>query len=77
MHAFLRISPHLVGRELLMHMITHNLERQHIAYAWPIRVIADKGTLQFKGAVDRLSNAMALCGGHRVADRPDNSVTGC
>ncbi len=54
MHAFRCKSPHMVARELLMHMIAYNLVRYLIACAEPMRDIEAKGTLSFKGAIDRL-----------------------
>jgi hypothetical protein len=54
MHAFRCKSPHMVVRELLMHMIAYNLVRYLIACAESMREIEAKGTLSFKGAMDRL-----------------------
>jgi hypothetical protein len=54
MHAFRCKSPHIVARELLMHMIAHNLARQLIACAEPMRELEAEGTLSFKGTMDRL-----------------------
>lgn len=54
MHAFRCKTPHMVARELLMHMIAHNLVRHLIASAQPLRKLGAKGSLSFKGTMDRL-----------------------
>lgn len=54
MHAFRCKSPHMVARGLLMHMIAHNLVRHLIACTEPMRELEAKGTLSFKGTMDRL-----------------------
>ena len=47
-------SPHLVARELLMHMIAYNLVRHLMGRAEPLRPLAARHTLSFKGTLDRL-----------------------
>lgn len=47
-------SPHLVARELLMHMIAYNLVRHLIVCAEPRRPLEAGHTLSFKGTLDRL-----------------------
>jgi len=54
MHAFRCKSPHMVARELLMHMIAYNLVRSLIARAEPMRKVGATGSLSFKGTMDRL-----------------------
>jgi len=54
MHAFRCKSPHMVVRELLMHMISYNLVRHLIACAEPMRELGEKGNLSFKGSMTRL-----------------------
>lgn len=54
MHAFRCKSPHMVVRELLMHMIAYNLVRHLIALAEPRRELGAKGSLSFKGTMTRL-----------------------
>lgn len=54
MHSLRCKSPHMVVRELLMHMIAYNLVRYLIACAEPMREPGAKGTPSFKGAMDRL-----------------------
>jgi hypothetical protein len=54
MHAFRCKSPHMVVRELLMHMISYNLVRHLIACAEPMRELGAKGNLSFKGSMTRL-----------------------
>jgi len=54
MHAFRCKSPHMVVRELLMHMIAHNLVRHLMMSAETMRDLHARGTLSFKGAMDRL-----------------------
>jgi len=47
-------SPHMVVRELLMHMIAYNLVRHLMMRAEPMRDLHSRGTLSFKGTMDRL-----------------------
>jgi hypothetical protein len=47
-------TPPMVARELLMHVIAHNLVRHLIASAQPLRKLGSKGSLSFIGAMDRL-----------------------
>jgi hypothetical protein len=47
-------SPHMVARELLMHMIAYNLVRHLIISAGPWRAIDARDGLSFKGTMDRL-----------------------
>ena len=47
-------SPHLVVRELLMHMIAYNLVRHLMVCAEPMRPLEARHTLSFKGTLDRL-----------------------
>jgi len=54
MHAFRCKSPHMVVRELLMHMIAYNLVRHLMMRAEPMRDLHSRGTLSFKGTMDRL-----------------------
>lgn len=54
MHAFRCKSPHMVVRELLMHMIAYNLVRHLMMRAEPMRDLYSRGTLSFKGTMDRL-----------------------
>ncbi|MEZ5387723.1 MAG: IS4 family transposase [Prosthecobacter sp.] len=54
MHAFRCKTPHMVARELLMHMIAYNLVRHLMACAEPMRDVQALGTLSFKGTMDRL-----------------------
>ena len=48
-------SPHMVVRELLIHMIAHNLVRHLMHRAEPLRDLEAKGDLSFKGTIDRLN----------------------
>ena len=54
MHAFRCKTPHMVARELVMHMIAYNLVRYLMACAEPLRDVQARGTLSFKGTMDRL-----------------------
>jgi hypothetical protein len=54
MHAFRCKTPHMVARELLMHIIAHNLVRHLMISAGPMRELCSRGTLSFKGTMDRL-----------------------
>jgi len=54
MHALRCKTPHMVVRELLMHMIAYNLVRHLMASAEPMRELKAKGALSFKGTLDRL-----------------------
>lgn len=54
MHAFRCKTPHMVARELLMHIIAHNLARHLMMSAGPMRYLHARGTLSFKGTMDRL-----------------------
>ncbi|WP_050031396.1 IS4 family transposase [Verrucomicrobium sp. BvORR034] len=47
-------SPHMVARELLMHMIAYNVVRLMMARAQPLRELGSSGVLSFKGSRDRL-----------------------
>jgi hypothetical protein len=47
-------KPHNIARELLMHMIAYNLVRHLILSAEPLREIAARDALSFKGTMDRL-----------------------
>ena len=57
MHAFRCKSPHMVVRELLMHMIAHNLVRHLMMSAETMRDLHARGTLSFKGTMDRLDQS--------------------
>ena len=46
-------SPHMIARELLMHMIAYNVVRHLMAQAGPLRPLAATGMLSFKGTRDR------------------------
>jgi hypothetical protein len=48
-------TPHMVARELLMHMIAYNLVRLLMVQAEALRPSADKGRISFKGTIDRVS----------------------
>ncbi len=48
-------SPHMVVRELLMHMIAYNVVRHLMAQAEPLRPLESVGALSFKGARDRFA----------------------
>lgn len=48
-------SPHMVARELLMHMITYNLVRLLMVQAEAMRPAAEEGRLSFKGTLDRIT----------------------
>lgn len=54
MHALRCKTPHMVARELLMHIIAYNLVRHLIKSAQPLRKLGSKGGLSFKGTMDRL-----------------------
>jgi len=54
MHALRCKTPHMVARELLMHMIAYNLVRHLMISAAPMRPLKAQGTLSFKGTMDRL-----------------------
>ena len=54
MHALRCKTPHMIVRELLMHMIAHNHVRHLMVSAEPMRVVQAQGTLSFKGTMDRL-----------------------
>ena len=54
MHALRCKTPHMVARELLMHMIAYNLVRHLMVSAEPMRELQAKGALSFKGTMDRL-----------------------
>ena len=47
-------NPHTIARELLMHMIAYNLVRHLILSADPLRDLAVRDALSFKGSMDRL-----------------------
>ena len=47
-------SPHMVARELLMHMIAYNVLRLLMVQAEPLRELGASGVLSFKGTRDRL-----------------------
>jgi hypothetical protein len=47
-------SPHMIARELLMHMIAYNLVRYLMLRAEAFRPLETKNALSFKGSVDRL-----------------------
>nr|WP_265593243.1 IS4 family transposase [Verrucomicrobium sp. BvORR034] len=47
-------SPHMVARELLMHMIAYNVVWLLMAQAEPLRDLESKGHLSFKGTRDRI-----------------------
>lgn len=48
-------SPDMVARELLMHMIAHNLVRMLIVQANQRRTPGEQGRLSFKGTLDRVN----------------------
>ena len=48
-------SPDMVARELLMHMIAHNLVRMLIVQADKRRKPGEEGRLSFKGTLDRIN----------------------
>lgn len=48
-------SPHMIARELLMHMIAYNVVRYLMAQAGPMRPLEATGTLSFKGTRDRFN----------------------
>ena len=54
LHALRCKTPHMVARELLMHMIAHNLVRHLMVSAEPLRDLQARGALSFKGTMDRL-----------------------
>ena len=54
MHAFRCKSPHMLVCELLMHMIAYNLVRHLMMSAETMRDLHARGTLSFKGTMDRL-----------------------
>lgn len=54
MHALRCKTPHMVVRELLMHMIAYNLVRHLMLRAGPLRDVQAQGALSFKGTMDRL-----------------------
>lgn len=47
-------TPHMIARELLMHMIAFNLVRHLIISAEPLRELEARDALSFKGTKDRL-----------------------
>jgi hypothetical protein len=47
-------TPHMLARELLMHMIAYNMMRHLMLRADALRPVAAGGILSFKGAVDRV-----------------------
>jgi len=68
-------SPDMVARELLMHMIAHNLVRMLIVQANQRRTPGEQGRLSFKGTLDRINQwhgALWGCTGKKqAADRCD------
>lgn len=54
MHALRCKTPHMIARELLMHVIAYNLVRHLMLCAGPQRDVHAKGALSFKGTMDRL-----------------------
>ena len=49
------LSPDMIARELLMHLIAHNLVRLLIVQAEKQRPAAQQGRISFKGTLDRLN----------------------
>lgn len=49
------LSPDMIARELLMHLIAHNLVRLLIVQAEKQRPAAQQGRISFKGTLDRLT----------------------
>lgn len=47
-------TPAMIAREVLMHMIAYNLVRHLMVSAEPLRDLAAKGALSFKGTLDQL-----------------------
>ncbi len=48
-------SPHMVARELLLHLIAYNLVRMLMLQANVLRPVAQPGRLSFKGTLDRIN----------------------
>jgi hypothetical protein len=65
-------SPHMIARELLMHMIVYNLVRLLMVQAEAQRDVAKEGRLSFKGTLDRINQwhcALWGCRGRRLAEQ--------
>ena len=60
-------SPGMVARELLMHMIAHNLVRLLMVQADKQRPAAEEGRLSFKGTIDRINQWHCTLWGCRSA----------
>jgi hypothetical protein len=65
-------SPHMIARELLMHMIVYNLVRLLMVQAEAQRDVGKEGRLSFKGTLDRINQwhcALWGCRGRRLAEQ--------
>ena len=65
------LSPDMIARELLMHLIAHNLVRLLIVQAGKQRPAAQQGRISFKGTLDRLNQWHGTIWGGKTRGQTD------